>query len=45
MPKLANPYKIEDYRPISMVRSVYKIISKILANRFKSVIGLIASEL
>ncbi|XP_057529903.1 uncharacterized protein LOC130808442 [Amaranthus tricolor] len=35
IPKLDNPTSIEDYRPISMVDALYKIISKILTDRLK----------
>ena len=31
IPKSENPTSIEEYRPISMVGALYKIISKILA--------------
>ena len=37
IPKTDNPSSIEDYRPISMVGALYKIISKILATRLKEV--------
>ncbi|KAE8707901.1 hypothetical protein F3Y22_tig00110370pilonHSYRG00013 [Hibiscus syriacus] len=38
IPKIRNPESIEDYRPISLVDSLYKIISKILSRRLVSVI-------
>lgn len=37
VPKCASPSKVIDYRPISCCNVVYRIISKVLANRFKSV--------
>ena len=37
IPKVENPSSIDDYRPISMVGALYKIISKILATRLKEV--------
>ncbi|KAE8671022.1 Detected protein of unknown function [Hibiscus syriacus] len=38
IPKKLNPKGIEDYKPISLVGSLYKIISKILSRRLVSVI-------
>jgi len=38
VPKKRNPLKLDDHRPISLVGCTYKIISKILANRLKSVL-------
>ena len=35
---------MQDFRPISLVGSFYKIISKILANRLKRVIGKVVSN-
>ena len=39
IPKVDNPLGLKDYRPISMVGCVYKIISKILARRLQRVIS------
>lgn len=44
IPNKSNPCKIEDYRSISVVGSIYKIISKILENRLKPVISEVVSE-
>ena len=38
VPKKQNPQGVDDYRPISLVGCIYKIISKILATRLKSVL-------
>ncbi|GJS37666.1 RNA-directed DNA polymerase, eukaryota [Tanacetum coccineum] len=37
--KINDPFSFSDYRPISLIRCVYKIISKILANRLATVIS------
>jgi hypothetical protein len=39
IPKVANPQRIADYCPISLVGCMYKVLAKVLANRLKSVIG------
>ncbi|GKV32053.1 hypothetical protein SLEP1_g40686 [Rubroshorea leprosula] len=44
MPKVDNPQKIEDYRPISLIGVIYKILAKILANRLKKVLNGIIGE-
>jgi hypothetical protein len=44
IPKKAGAMEVRDYRPISLVGGIYKIISKVLANRFKSVLGKIISN-
>lgn len=39
MPKVVDPLCLVDYRPINLIECVYKVISKVLANRLKKVIG------
>ncbi|KAK9927793.1 hypothetical protein M0R45_024959 [Rubus argutus] len=39
IPKKVDSLKIGDYRPISLVTSLYKIIAKVLASRLKEVLG------
>ena len=38
VPKIPNPERVGDYRPISCCNAIYKCISKILANRIKKVL-------
>ncbi|GKU94128.1 hypothetical protein SLEP1_g7656 [Rubroshorea leprosula] len=39
-----NPQKIEEYRSISLIGVVYKILAKILANRLKKVLDTVIGE-
>lgn len=38
VPKTDNPSGIQDFRPISLINSTYKILSKVLSNRMKIVL-------
>ncbi|GKV44307.1 hypothetical protein SLEP1_g51499 [Rubroshorea leprosula] len=44
IPKVENPQKIEEYRPISLIGVMYKILAKILANRLRMVIDKVIGE-
>nr|GEU49601.1 RNA-directed DNA polymerase, eukaryota [Tanacetum cinerariifolium] len=44
IPKIPNPNLINDFRPISLIGSMYKIIAKILANRLVGVLDDIVNE-
>ena len=44
VPKINNPSKMTDFRPISLSNVVYKLIAKALANRLKVVLPHIISE-
>ena len=44
IPKVDSPLGLNDYRPISLVASIYKMISKVLAGRLKRVISRIIEE-
>uniref|UniRef100_A0A2N9HC79 Reverse transcriptase domain-containing protein n=1 Tax=Fagus sylvatica TaxID=28930 RepID=A0A2N9HC79_FAGSY len=43
IPKKANAVEVKDYRPISLVGSVYKILAKVLANRLSMVLAVVIS--
>jgi hypothetical protein len=43
-PKKPNAINVRDFRPISLIGSVYKLLAKVLANRLKGVLGVVISE-
>ena len=45
IPKKADAVEVRDFRPISLIGGVYKIIAKVLANRLKMVLGDIVHDL
>jgi hypothetical protein len=44
IPTVDSPLRLNDFRPISLVGCLYKILAKILANRLRGVIGSVISE-
>jgi len=44
IPKVDTPQRLNDFRPISLVSSLYQILAKVLANKLRSVIGSIISD-
>ncbi|KAF3792602.1 Transposon TX1 uncharacterized protein [Nymphaea thermarum] len=39
IPKKENSKKVEDFRPISLCNSIYKIITKVIVNRMRDILG------
>ncbi|KAK0607568.1 hypothetical protein LWI29_016836 [Acer saccharum] len=44
IPKCGHPETVRDFRPISLVSSMYKILAKVLANRLKKVMDSVIGE-
>ena len=44
IPKKGGAEELKDFRPISLVGSLYKLLAKVLANRLKQAIGEVVSE-
>nr|GFD21168.1 cysteine-rich receptor-like protein kinase [Tanacetum cinerariifolium] len=45
IPKVPNANMVKDFRPISLIRSLYKVIAKVLANRLVTVLDDIVDEI
>lgn len=44
IPKCENPVKLSDFRPISLIGCMYKILSKVLAARIKPTLSSVIGE-
>ena len=44
IPKKEGASDVQDFKPISLVGSLYKIIAKVLENRLKRVMGKVVSN-
>ena len=44
IPKVSNPQSLDEYRPVSLIGCMYKIVAKLLANRLKKVMPIIIDE-
>ncbi|KAJ0910951.1 putative RNA-directed DNA polymerase [Helianthus annuus] len=44
LPKTSSPVRLKDYRPITLVGVISKIISKVLASRVKEIMGKVISD-
>lgn len=42
--KKVNPVKVSDFRPISLIGCLYKVLAKVLANRLRKVIHLLIPD-
>ena len=42
--KVNSPQRLNDFRPISLVGYLYKVLAKVLANRLRAVIGSVVSD-
>nr|GEY41854.1 RNA-directed DNA polymerase, eukaryota [Tanacetum cinerariifolium] len=45
IPKIPNANMVKDFKPISLIGSIYKLVAKILANRLVTVLGDLVNEI
>ena len=41
---MTNPQSLDEYRPISLIGCMYKIVAKLLANRLKKIMPILIDE-
>lgn len=44
IPKISEPREVKDFRPISLCNTMYKLVSKVLANRIRKVLNSVVDE-
>ena len=44
IPKKREAEDLKDFKPISLLGSLYKLLAKVLANRLKRVVGMVVSD-
>ena len=44
IPKSNNPNRIQDFRPISLCTVIYKVVTKVMSSRLKTVLPLVISQ-
>lgn len=44
IPKIKDPKKVSDFRPISLCNMVYKLIAKVLVNHLKLILSYVVSD-